>query len=229
MSNEDLKYEVINDSKQHDLFFKLIIIGNSGVGKSYLTLKAIKNQFDKSSISTFGITNENFFVKINGDIIRLQIWDTCGQEKFRSLLRSFYRNSSLAIIVYAIDNQESFNDVQIWLNEIKTESNPDIDIILVGNKVDLADQRKVDKEKAEKFFGDNNLSLFMETSAKTGFNAENLFIKAAEILYKKDRKLKLDNSAVFSKEPYIHEGIKIQGNDDIDNDNENKRKKKCDC
>ena len=69
----------------------------------------------------------------------------------------------------------------------------------------------------------------METSAKTGFNAENLFIKAAEILYKKDRKLKLDNSAVFSKEPYIHEGIKIQGNDDIDNDNANKRKKKCGC
>ena len=230
MSNEDLKYEVIKkDTNKYDLSFKLIIVGNSGVGKSCLTLKAIKNQYDDLYKSTMGIEFLSFNVKINDHIIKLQIWDTCGQENYRSIIKSFYRNSSLAIIVYSIDSKESFKALQAWLNEIKTESNPDIDILLVGNKADLDDQREVEKKVGEKFCEDNNLSLFMETSAKTGFNAENLFIKAAQILYQKHQ---LDLSVDFSKMPYIPERIKIVGYDldsDIDNDNENKRKKKCGC
>ena len=230
MSNEDLKYEVIKkDTNKFDLSFKLIIVGNSGVGKSCLTLKAIKNQFDEIYTSTIGFSLLSYIVKINDHIIKLQIWDTCGQENYRSIIKSFYRNSSLAIIVYSIDNKESFKALQTWLNEIKTESNPDIDILLVGNKADLDDQREVEKKVGEKFCEDNNLSLFMETSAKTGFNAENLFIKAAQILYQKHQ---LDLSVDFSKLPYIPERIKIVGYDldsDIDNDNENKRKKKCGC
>ena len=230
MSNEDLKYEVIKkETNKYDLSFKLIIVGNPGVGKSCLTLKAIKNQYDDFYTSTIGFSLLSYIVKINDHIIKLEIWDTSGQENYRSIIKSFYRNSSLAIIVYSIDNKESFKALQTWLNEIKTESNPDIDILLVGNKADLDDQREVEKKVGEKFCEDNNLSLFMETSAKTGFNAENLFIKAAQILYQKHQ---LDLSVDFSKLPYIPERIKIVGYDldsDIDNDNENKRKKKCGC
>ena len=230
MSNVDLKYKIIKkDTNKYDLSFKLIIVGNPGVGKSCLTLKAIKNQYDDFSNSTMGIEFLSFNVKINEHIIKLQIWDTCGQEQYHSMIKSFYRNSSLAIIVYSIDSKESFKALQAWLNEIKTESNPDIEIMLVGNKADLDDQREVEKKVGEKFCEDNNLSLFMETSAKTGFNAENLFIKAAQILYQKHQ---LDLSVDFSKLPYIPERIKIVGYDldsDIDNDNENKRKKKCGC
>ena len=230
MSNEDLKYEVIKkDTNKFDLSFKLIIVGNSGVGKSCLTLKAIKNQYDDFYTPTIGFEFLSFNVKINEHIVKLQIWDTCGQEAYRSIIKSFYRNSSLAIIVYAIDSKESFKALQLWLNEIKTESNPDIDIILVGNKADLDDKREIEKNFGEKFCEDNNLSLFMETSAKTGLNAENLFIKAAQILY---RKHQLDLSVDFSKVPYIPERIKIVGYDtesDADNGNENKRKKKCGC
>lgn len=230
MSNEDLKYEVLKkETNQFDLSFKVIIIGDPGVGKSCLTLKAVRNQYDDFYTPTIGFEFLSFNVKINEHIIKLQIWDTCGQEAYRSIIRSFYRNSSLAIIVYAIDKKESFNDAQMWLNEIKTESNPDIDIILVGNKADLEYQREIDLKNGEKFYEDNNLSFFIETSAKTGYNAENLFIKAAEILYKKHQ---LDLSVDFSKVPYIPERIKIVGYDsesDIDNDNANKRKKKCGC
>ena len=230
MSNEDLKYEVLKkDTKQFDLSFKLIILGNSGVGKSCLTLKATKNTYDDFYTPTIGFEFLSFNVKINEHIIKLQIWDTCGQEAYRSIIRSFYRNSSLAIIVYAIDSKESFKALQSWLNEIKTESNPDIDIILVGNKADLDDQREIENSVGKKFCEDNNLNLFMETSAKTGFNAENLFIRAAQILYQKHQ---LDLSVDFSKVPYIPERIKIVGNDidsELDIDNENKRKKKCGC
>jgi small GTP-binding protein len=230
MSNEDLKYEVIKkDTNIFDLSFKLIIVGNSGVGKSCLTLKAIKNQYDDFYTPTIGFEFLSFNVKINEHIIKLQIWDTCGQEAYRSIIKSFYKNSSLAIIVYSIDNKESFKALQSWLNEIKTESNPDIDIILVGNKSDLDEQREIEEKVGEKFCEDNNLSLFMETSAKTGLNAENLLIKAAQILYQKHQ---LDLSVDFSKVPYIPERIKIVGYDtdsDIDNDNENKRKNKCGC
>ena len=86
-----------------------------------------------------------FFVKVEDINIKLQIWDTCGQELYRSLIRSFYHNSSLAILVYSINNDMSFNDLNIWINEIRTNGNPDINIFLIGNKADLEDKRKISK------------------------------------------------------------------------------------
>ena len=184
METKDLKTEVlIKDPGDFDLSFKLIFIGDSGVGKSCLAARATKDNFDPLYSPTIGFEFMTFFVKIEDTIIKLQIWDTCGQEVYRSLISSFYRNSSLAILVYAINNDMSFNNLNIWLNEVRTFGNPDINLFLIGNKVDIEDDRQISKEEAQKFAENNKVKLFLETSAKTGYNAKNVLVEAAKLLY----------------------------------------------
>ena len=182
---EDYKIELLpEDYPQYDLSFKLIFIGDSSVGKSCLTAKAVKNNFEEYYQATVGFEFLTFNMKVNDKVIKLQIWDTCGQEIYKSLISNFYRNSSLAVLVYAIDNKESFNHVENWLNDLKGQANKDVRIFLVGNKADLEEERKVPKEEGEKYKEDQHLDLFMETSAKTGHNARNVLLEAAKILYK---------------------------------------------
>jgi small GTP-binding protein len=200
MTQSELAYEILpENSSDYDLSFKLIVIGDSGVGKSCLTAKATKDDFYDFYNSTVGFEFCTFGIKINDEKIKLQIWDTCGQEAYKSLISSFYRNSALAVLCYSIDNLESFESLHTWLNEIKTQSNPDIKIFLIGNKIDLEDKRKVTKEMAEEFKNNNKINFFLETSAKTGFNAKNVFIEAAKQLYEeqkvyKERAKKLGNT-----------------------------------
>ncbi len=178
------KYEVLpEDATNFDLSFKLIVIGDCGVGKSCLTNNAIKNVFEDAYNATVGFEFITFNIKLNDKVIKLQIWDTCGQELYRSLVTNFYRNSSLAIMVYAINSKESFNNIEMWLRDLRTHSNPDAKVFLIGNKIDLEKERKVTKEEGEKFAKDNNLNLFLESSAKTGVNAQQIFIQAAKLLY----------------------------------------------
>jgi small GTP-binding protein len=182
---EDYKIELLpEDYPQYDLSFKLIFIGDSGVGKSCLTTKAVKNSFEEYYQATVGFEFLTFNMKVNDKVIKLQIWDTCGQEIYKSLISNFYRNSSLAVLIYAIDNKESFNHVENWLNDLKSQANPDVRIFLVGNKADLEEDRKVSKEEGEKYKEDQHLDLFMEASAKSGHNARNVLVEAAKILYK---------------------------------------------
>ena len=182
MSN--LKCKVLSDDfPSFDLSFKIIIIGDSGVGKSCLSIKASRNYFEDFYSPTVGFEFLTFNVKIEDQNIKLQIWDTCGQEVYRSLISSFYRNASLAIIVYSIDKEESFNNVEKWLNDIKSQSSPNIKIFLIGNKADLEDKRQIPKEKGEILVNENKLNFFSEASAKTGFNVQNIFIEAAKELY----------------------------------------------
>ena len=184
-NEEDYKIEMLpEDYPQYDLSFKLIFIGDSSVGKSCLTTKAVKNNFEEYYQATVGFEFLTFNMKVNDKVIKLQIWDTCGQEIYKSLISNFYRNSSLAVLVYAIDNKESFNHTENWLNDLKSQANPDVRIFLVGNKADLEEERKVSKEEGEKYKEDQHLDLFMETSAKTGHNARNVLVEAAKILYK---------------------------------------------
>ncbi len=182
--DEDYRVEILpEDYPQYDLSFKLIFIGDSSVGKSCLTTKAVKNEFEDYYQATVGFEFMTFNLKLNDKIIKFQIWDTCGQEIYKSLISNFYRNSSLAVLVYSIDNKESFNHIENWLNDLKSQANEDVRIFLVGNKADLEEERKVTKEEGEKYKLDYNLDLFMETSAKTGQNARNVLIEAAKILY----------------------------------------------
>ena len=181
---KDYKYEILpEDYAQYDLSYKIIVIGDSGVGKSCLTNKATKNIFNTAYNSTIGFEFYSFNIKINDKTMKLQIWDTCGQELYKSLITNFYRNSSLAIMVYAINKQETFDNIDIWLKDLRMYSNPDAKVFLIGNKVDLENQREVNRADGEKYANTNLLNYFCETSAKTGFNAQKIFIEAGKILY----------------------------------------------
>lgn len=185
LTDLSLSCQIINEElAQYDVSFKIIIIGDSFVGKSCLTIKAAKNVFENYYTSTVGFEFFSMLYKINSKIIRLQIWDTCGQEEYRSLIQNFYRNASLAILVYSIDKRTSFENLEVWLNEIKGRGSPDVKIFLVGNKNDLSENREVSIEEGQKFYEDHKLNLFIETSAKSGENVQELFKKAAIALNK---------------------------------------------
>ena len=153
-------------------------------------MRGTKNCFEECYSPTVGFEFCTFCIKINGQYIKLQIWDTCGQEIYRSLISSFYRNASLAMMVYSIDSKESFNHLETWLKEVKLQSNPDIKIFLIGNKADLDDQREVKLNDAKQFKDETGIHYFCETSAKSGLNAQEVFIEAAKLLYKEHLKYK---------------------------------------
>ena len=182
MSENQQEYQILSEEVQAHYSFKIIVIGDSAVGKSSLTLRGTKDHYKDFYTPTIGFEFLSFNIKIKEQIVKLQIWDTCGQEVYRSLISSFYRNSSLAIIVYSIDNQESFDNLDSWLDEIKSQTHPNLKIFLIGNKADLEDQRVVKTKDAEELAKEHNIDLFLETSAKTGFNAQEVFVKAAQML-----------------------------------------------
>lgn len=225
--NDDLVCEILKDElNQYDMSFKLIIIGDSFVGKSSISVNASKNVFENDYKATIGFEFFTMAYKINMQNIKLQIWDTCGQEEYRSLIQNFYRNASLAILVYSIDRKSSFENLEIWLNEIKTKGNPDVKIFLVGNKVDLADKRVVKTEEGKQFYENYKLNLFIETSAKSGENVSELFKKAALLLYKEhytytNMANKLDKQFKIDVDNYEEQNI-------LDKDEEDDgRKRRC--
>ena len=176
--------EILPETTQKiNLSFKIILIGDSYSGKSSLLRTAIKNKFGEDYNSTIGFDCLSFFVKINEIIIKLQIWDTCGQEIYKSLITNFYRESSLAIMIYSIDNKESFQNISNWLKEIKKNSNPNAKIFLIGNKNDLEKEREVTYEEGKQYAINHKFCKFFETSAKTGDNTQKIFIEAANVLY----------------------------------------------
>ena len=220
---EEFKVELLpEDYAQYDLTFKLIFIGDSGVGKSCLTSKAVKNNFEDYYQATVGFEFLTFNMIVNKMVIKLQIWDTCGQEIYKSLISNFYRNSSLAVLVYSIDSKDSFEHVGKWLDELKNQANPDVRIFLVGNKADLEEKREVQKEEGLKYKNDQQLDLFMESSAKTGYNARNVLVEAAKILYKDYLKLKEAEENENNPNKNNSRNQKISKQEDGNN-----KKKKC--
>jgi len=225
----DLKCQVLpDDFPSFDLSFKLILVGDSAVGKSCLSIKATRNYFEDFYSPTVGFEFLTFCVKVEDKTVKLQIWDTCGQEVYRSLISSFYPSASLAIMVYSIDNEDSFSNIEKWLNDVKTQSNPDVRIFLIGNKADLEDKRKITRAQGEKFCKDHNISYFTETSAKTGLNVQNVFMEAAKQLYIQHEDVKNRISRPGSM-------TLLKDNDNDDNpeyetvEEENRNKNKCNC
>lgn len=189
LKNKNYKIEILEEQhKQYDLNFKIIVIGNVGVGKSCLSLKATKGIFTEEYTSTVGFEFYCFNVKIDGKVVKLQIWDTCGQEAYRSLIKNFYRNASLAIIVYSVEDLKSFNDINVWLKQVKSYGIPSCKIFLIGNKIDT-DNREVSLEQGLKCKNDFFFDCFMETSAKEGINTKELFVNCATILYEENQNL----------------------------------------
>ncbi len=169
-----------------DKKYKIIIIGNTGVGKTSLIIKALRNQYNENNQSTLGFEYYNILTEVDSKKILLRTWDTCGQEIFKSIISTFYKRANLAILVYAINDLESFYNINFWLNEIKSHASSNIKLILIGNKIDLNSNRKVTFEEGKNFSDENKFDLFLETSAKDGFNAQEFIFNSAKILYEYD-------------------------------------------
>ena len=204
--------------------FKYIIIGDSSVGKSNLLLRYSHNKFTEDYQATIGVEFGAKNTQINGKTCRIQIWDTAGQENFRSITRAYYKNSVCALIVYDITNRESFNNVQTWIEDCLSQSPKTVLLVLVGNKIDLSD-RKVTFDEG-KNLADKNKMLFYECSAKNGDNVNDIFNNSATIIIEKIGKGEYDLSSDSC-------GIK-QGGENSDNvtlvnddDDSEKKIKKC--
>ncbi|KAG9456921.1 hypothetical protein H6P81_001429 [Aristolochia fimbriata] len=165
-------------SNDYDYLFKLLLIGDSSVGKSCLLLRFADDSYVDSYISTIGVDFKIRTVELDGKTIKLQIWDTAGQERFRTITSSYYRGAHGIIIVYDVTEMESFNNVKQWLSEIDRYASDSVCKLLVGNKCDLADKKVVDTQTAQALADELGIP-FIETSAKDSINVEEAFLTMA--------------------------------------------------
>jgi len=159
----------------YDYLFKLLLIGDSGVGKSCLLLRFADNTYTDSYISTIGVDFKIRTLDIDGKTVKLQIWDTAGQERFRTITSSYYRGAHGIIVVYDVTDKVSFNNVKQWLGEIDRYACQSVNKLLVGNKADLVEKKVVDFNEAKEFADSLGIS-FLETSAKSAQNVEEAFL-----------------------------------------------------
>nr|QBH73331.1 rab5 [Isotomurus palustris] len=163
--------------------FKLVLLGESAVGKSSLVLRFVKGQFHEYQESTIGAAFLTQTVVLDETTVKFEIWDTAGQERYHSLAPMYYRGAQAAIVVYDITNQETFARAKTWVKELQRQASPNIVIALAGNKSDLSAKRMVDHDEAYAYADENGL-LFMETSAKTAMNVTDIFLAIAKKLPK---------------------------------------------
>uniref|UniRef100_A0A8C9TQM7 RAB6A, member RAS oncogene family n=1 Tax=Scleropages formosus TaxID=113540 RepID=A0A8C9TQM7_SCLFO len=167
--------------------FKLVFLGEQSVGKTSLITRFMYDSFDNTYQATIGIDflSKTMYLEdrtvSHFCLVRLQLWDTAGQERFRSLIPSYIRDSTVAVVVYDITNVNSFQQTTKWIDDVRTERGSDVIIMLVGNKTDLADKRQVSIEEGEKKAKELNV-MFIETSAKAGYNVKQLFRRVAAAL-----------------------------------------------
>lgn len=167
--------------------FKLVLLGESAVGKSSLVLRFVKCQFHEFQESTIGAAFRTQTVCLDDTTVKFEIWDTAGQERYHSLAPMYYRGAQAAIVVYDVTNADTFARAKNWVKELFRQASPNIIIALAGNKADLAKKRQVQFEDAQAYADDNGL-LFMETSAKTAMNVNELMVLIAKNLPKNQTK-----------------------------------------
>ena len=220
------KIMLSNVYNNYNYLLKFIIVGDSSVGKSNLLMKFAYNKFTDDYQATVGVEFAAKNIKIEQEIFRVQVWDTAGQENFRSITRAYYKNSVCAMIVYDITNKKSFENVQRWIEDIRNQSPKTVLLVLVGNKTDLPDKRVITFDEGNEFAIKNGI-LFAETSAKTGEGVQEVFRKSVEDIAKKMSENFYDlNSEIC--------GIKKGNNNNGEKDNsidlenkKNKEEKKC--
>ncbi|KPI95120.1 Ras-related protein Rab-6A [Papilio xuthus] len=161
--------------------FKLVFLGEQSVGKTSLITRFMYDSFDNTYQATIGIDFLSKTMYLEDRTVRLQLWDTAGQERFRSLIPSYIRDSTVAVVVYDITNANSFHQTSKWIDDVRTERGSDVIIMLVGNKTDLSDKRQVSTEDGDRKARELNV-MFIETSAKAGYNVKQLFRRVAAAL-----------------------------------------------
>lgn len=226
----------VTQGSSYDFIFKIALIGDSGIGKTSILIRFVDEMFRNDTTSTIGVDFKLVSFRIESKLAKMQIWDTCGSERFKALTSSFIKSCSVFVLVFDLTKQKSFINLDNWLKLIKENVNPKL-LCLVGNKADLPDQRQVTLEDAIKFANKHDLK-YLETSAKSNFGIENLFSYIAEKLYddtikmriaetdKKNKKLsQRNNNKAFELGPSSNinkENEKKKANEDSDDsDGEN--------
>ena len=174
-------------------FINIITLGESSVGKSSIINRYVENNFDYNFVSTLGVDFRKKNININGEDIRLKIWDTAGQEKFRSIQKQYYRNSDGILLVFDVTKFDTFNVLEEWINSIKNQTSNDIIVVLVGNKIDL-NNKVISDDEIKNFANDNKFKYFL-TSAATGKNINEVFDYIVKEIYNiKSKKKKNDSN-----------------------------------
>ena len=213
---------------------KIIIIGNQSVGKTNIVTRYVKGEFSEDYMITIGMDFLTCNLKSDDKIFKLRLWDTAGSEKFRSITKGYYSNTCCALIVYDITNQNSFDSVKQWIEDVKNYADKDTHLVLVGNKIDLKDQRKISKEDGQNLATQYGMD-FYESSALTGENINNIFEGICKYVNQKidEGKIDLNDPSNGISVSEIEEGMKIHKTMSFaENANiilQVPKKKKCGC
>ena len=157
---------------------KVLTLGDASVGKSSIVLRYSDNKFNEAWLSTIGVDSKRKIVKIKGETVKVSIWDTAGQEKFQNIVKQYYNGANGVLLIFDITNKKSFDKINFWYKDLKQSVNIDeIFVCLVGNKIDLEENRVISKEEAEEYARENNMQ-YLEVSAKTGEGIKELFDEA---------------------------------------------------
>ena len=216
--NNSLSYHEV-DENSNIIEFKIILIGNASVGKTSIFNKFINGEFSKTYKSTITVECKSKYLKLDKNLFaKLNIWDTCGTEIYRAVTQQYYRGAQGAIVIFDLTKQNTFNDLKKWIKDIKSCGEKNIQILIVGNKLDLIGQRKVTQSQAVNFCRENNYK-YIEASAKDGTNILKIFEEMSFDLASKHQKQKEKEINKKYKEKTL--GLSI--NDDISE----KKKKGC--
>lgn len=191
-------------SASYDYLIKLLLIGDSGVGKSCLLLRFSEDSFTPSFITTIGIDFKIRTIELDGKRIKLQIWDTAGQERFRTITTAYYRGAMGIILTYDVTDQRSFDNIRTWIRNIEQHASEGVNKILVGNKCDILDKKVISKEQGEALANEFGIK-FLETSAKSNIGVEEAFFTLA-----RDIKKRLIDTA--AEKPQQSSGVKVSDN-----------------
>jgi small GTP-binding protein len=214
---KSLSYNYIH-SNNDIVEFKIILIGSVSVGKTSIFNKFIIGEFSQTYKSTITVECKSKYLKIDKNLFaKLNIWDTCGAEIFRAVTKQYYRGADAAIVIFDLTEQNTFNDLKKWLKDIKNCGDKNIQILIVGNKLDLVGKRKVTQSQAMNFCKDNGYK-YIEASAKDGTNVLRIFEEVTSDLANRHQK---------QKEKEINEKYKMKTLEIMDNNVEEKNKKGC--
>ncbi|CAM6104351.1 unnamed protein product [Calypogeia fissa] len=198
----------------YDYLFKVVLIGDSGVGKSNLLSRFTRNEFSLESKSTIGVEFATRSINVDSKLIKAQIWDTAGQERYRAITSAYYRGAVGALLVYDITRHVTFENVERWLKELKDHTDSNIVVMLVGNKSDLRHLRAVSADDGQSFSEKEGL-FFMETSALESTNVENAFKQILTQIYRVVSKKALDVGEDPSTVPGVGKTISVGNKDDV--------------
>ena len=208
-----------------EMLFKIILIGDSGSGKTNILSRYLNNIFDNESKPTIGVEFGNKTFLINEDTVSAQIWDTAGQERCDSVTSAYYKGAVGALVTYDITRKKSFNNVEKWITDLKSKADEKIRIILVGNKCDLDSKREVTKEEGDQKAKDLGVG-FIETSAMNGNNIEAAFDKLVNEVYKECHQ-EFDSFADVNVDVDVEEVVRRKTLTNKTNNTNNQKKKCC--